>query len=195
MKRAALLVFVVALGLSAGFGCSSAKKRTEPIPIPPAKAKGALDVVLTTSETLPKDDLTFLKNTFREDFEEAGYDPVSVGKKNGSGDTVVNIKVGKYETTSKNETGCVVASGACTYICLCAAPCFVIPRYFEVKVDLVADVSASRGNRLLFTERFQEESTSPANVVDSGAASMKNALRKTAVNNTVARIMQKLNEQ
>ncbi len=60
-------------------------------------------------------------------------------------------------------------SGSCTYICPCMAPCFLFPRYFDVRADLMTQVSAYRSGRLLFSDRFSEEGRFPANVLDAGA--------------------------
>jgi hypothetical protein len=193
MKKMNPLVFAIVLMLSAG-GCSAAKK-TEPVPIPPAKVKGPLSIVLTPPEDMAKEDVSFLKKTLSDQFGEAGYDPVSIGKKRGNAATELDITVEKYEQTRKSETGCILVSGGCTYLCPCVAPCFVLPRYFEVRVDLVTNVAAYRNGRLRFSDRFAEEGHTPANVLDAGTEPMKNSLRELAINNTVARIMGRMNQQ
>ncbi len=141
------------------------------------------------------DDVSFLKNGLTDRLEQAGYDPVSLTKKRGVAETEFDIAVEKYEESGKNETGCFVASGSCAYLCPCVAPCFLFPRYFTVRFDLVTNVKAYRKGRLLFSGRFAEEGESPANVLDAGTEPMKKSLREVAINNTVARIMGAVNKQ
>lgn len=193
MKKMYPLVLTFVLMLSAG--CGGTAKPTELAPIPPAKVKGPLSIALTPAEDMAKEDLAFIKNTLREEFEGAGYDPVSLGKKRGNSGTAIDITVEKFEFTQKNESGCVAVSGVCTSICPCVAPVLLFPRYFDVRADLITKVAAYRSGRLLFSDRFAEEGESPANVVDAGTEPMKNSLKKTAINNTVAKIMGELNRQ
>ena len=190
-KKVYLLGFATALMLTV-CGCAAVKK-TELAPIPPAKVKGSLSIALTPAEDMAKDDLAFLKNTLRERFEGAGYDPVSVGQKPANAETAIDITVEKFELTTKNETGCLAVSGGCTYICPCMAPFFLFPRYFDMRAGLITRVTGSRGGRTLFSDRFEEAGESLTNVLDAGTEPMKNSLRKMAINNTVARIMGELN--
>ena len=188
LKKMKPLVYMVALVLSLGWGCAANK--TELIPIPPSRDKGSLHIMLTPLEDMSPDDIKFLKKTLAEQFAEAGYDPVTIGKKREKAGTELGIKVEKYEQT-KSGTGCVVVSAGCTYICPCVAPCLLFPRYSTTKFNIVAKVEAHHNGRTRFSERFSEEGQSSSSLVEGTEAK---GLKEVALNNTVAKIIGKMNE-
>ncbi len=188
MKKTYPLVFAVALMLAPGWGCSAHK--TGLIPIPPARDKGSLRVMITPLEDMTADDIKYLRETLTEYFEEAGYDPVKVGKKRENAGTELDITVEKYEQT-KSGTGCLVVSGGCTYICPCVAPCFLFPRYSTVRFNITTRVAAYRNGRPRFSEKFSEDGQASSNLVEG---TQPKGLKEVAINNTVARIMGKMNE-
>lgn len=182
------LVFAVALMLVLGWGCAANK--TELVPIPPAKDKGALRITLNPREDMTDDEIKNLKATLAEDFMEAGYDPVKVGKKRQNTGTELDITVEKYEQT-KSGTGCVVVSAGCTYICPCVAPCLLFPRYSTARFNITTKVAAYRNGRTRFSERFSEGGQASSSLVEG---TEPKGLKEVAINNTVARIMGKMNE-
>jgi hypothetical protein len=190
MKKVNPLVFAIALMISV---CGCAKK-TEPVPIPPAQIKGPLHIALTPSEDMTKEDIVYLKNTFEEQFGEAGYDPVSVSKTRRNAENELDIQVDQYDRSRNSNAGCVLVSGICTSICWCMAPCLLFPNYVEDQFEFVINVTAYRKGRVLFADRIAEEGHSSANVVKSGTTQFKRELKELVINNSVAKIMGKMNQ-
>ncbi len=188
MKKVNPFVIGVMVMLALGSGCAANK--TPSLTIPPAKDKGPLRIVVTPVDGMDEFDLNYVKDTITDDFGEAGYDPVKIVPSRGNTGAELDIKVEQYEQT-KDGTACYVVSGGCTYICPCMAPCLAFPRYSTVRFNFTTRVEAFRNGRSRFTERFSEASQVSASLVEGNKSF---SVKEVAINNTVARIMNKMNE-
>jgi hypothetical protein len=188
VKKTGTLVFMSALMLSLGWGCAANK--TSVVSIPQARDKGPLSITITPREDMDDNDIKYLGDTLTGYFGEAGYDPVKIGKKRKNAGTELDITVERYEQ-SKSGMGCIVVSGGCTYICPCVAPCFLFPRYSTTRFNITTRVEAYRDGRSRFSERFSEIGQASSSLVEG---TQPQGLKDVAINNTVARIMGRMNE-
>jgi hypothetical protein len=192
-----LLLLVTGIVLALLIGCATSTKKTDLIPVPPAKTGGTLRIMLAPEENMTKEDAAFLKTALIDTFGEAGFESVAVVKARKNSDTELDIKVVIYEQTATGNHGCVVAGTTCSSICICLAPCLMpavlSPEFYDDQLTIAADVSGFRSGRRIFTDRIKEEGHLPASAMNAGGVK-KEEVQKLTINNFVARIMDRINK-
>lgn len=195
-----ILLLFTGIALTLSIGCGTSTKKTDLMPVPPARTGGPLRIALVPAEEdMTKEEIIFLKSALIEKFDEAGFDSVVVVKTRKNEGTELDIKVVTYEQSTTGNKGCIVTSAVCADVCICLAPCLLpvmlAPNYYDAQFSIAADVSGYRSGRRLFTDRVQEEGHTPANVGKVRNAKFKDELEKLTINNFVAKIMDKMNQQ
>jgi len=176
-------------------GCSSMQMvRTEEQRIPPAKAAGPLDIVLTPTKDMEKEKVSFLKAKLTENFEQAGFTRVAVIQARGNTQHEIDINLTNYEFTQGGEKDKAATSAVCASLCICVAPILGAPRYFDDQYEISADVAAYRDGRLLFRDTVAEKAHSTASVIEAGSEKFKAELEELTIHNFVAGVVNQINK-
>ena len=174
-------VFIILLS-----GCAPCF-RTEDMPMQSPSNRGTLEVIIKPAENMNTADVAHLKKVLVEKYSLAGFNPVDLEDRRGNGGRSVEIAVMKYEHSTPGNNGCIATGVGSSYVCPLVSPCLLLPGYYHPRFEMTAEVSFYSNGRRVFKKIMSAESTSSANIINTGDEKFRNEIENTTIHNfTVA---------
>jgi len=174
-------IFIILLA-----GCAPSLK-TELAPMQKPSNRGPLEVIFKPVEGMEPNDIARLKKNLVEKFSLAGFNPVDLEDGRSNSGRSVEIAVMKYEHSVPGDNECITVGVGSTYVCPLVAPCLLLRGYYHPKFEIIAEVSFYSNGRRVFKKIMSAESTSSANIINTGDEEFKRKLEQMTTHNfTVA---------
>ncbi len=167
-------------------GCAPSLK-TELTPMQKAANRGPLEVIVKPAEGMEPDDIARLKKNLVEKFSLAGFNPVDLEDRSSNSGRSVEISVMEYGHSVPGDNECITVGVGSTYVCPLVAPCLLLRGYYHPKFAIIAEVSFYSNGRRVFKKIISTESTSSANIINTGDEEFKRKIEEMTTHNfTVA---------